>query len=118
MNPCDEENPKAGILGEALLSQQASTMSFLSRIGRYAETGKLHAPKQVNGEGDGFSAIKHDCGLRAYFWLDGSKMLISHFVMKKRDGLAPGDKARMARTRKKYQEEGRADGNRYLEELA
>ena len=101
-----------------MVNQETSVQSFFARINRYAQTGRLHAPKQINGEGDGFSAIKHDCGLRAYFWIDGSKVLISHFILKKRDGLARIDKTRMTENRRQYQAEGRENGNRYLEEMA
>jgi len=76
---------------------------IVARIERFANTGKLHAPGQINDEGDGFFAIKDVSGqLRAYCWYDETErgvVIISHFIVKKKDDLDPRDKAKMIQVR-------------------
>lgn len=75
---------------------------LLARLTRYADTGKLLTPKQLNKEGDGFFAIKSNGGLRCYFWFEQKNMVISHFYYKKSEGLPKPEKDRMQRNRKSY----------------
>lgn len=75
---------------------------LLARIGRFADTGKLRFPDQLNNEGDGFYAIKATCGLRAYFWYASSErwvVVISHYQFKDYEKLKPQDKKRMKQNR-------------------
>ncbi|MCL6271226.1 hypothetical protein M3P05_14970 [Sansalvadorimonas sp. 2012CJ34-2] len=77
--------------------------ALLVRIRKYADKGVLHTPDQLNNEGDGFWAIKTKCGFRFYWWFDaGQKMIGSHFILKKRQKLAPADSRRMHANRSKY----------------
>jgi hypothetical protein len=72
---------------------------------RLAEFRKLRSPDQFNDEGDGFWAIKANCGLRAYGWYHSTRrgvFVISHFIVKKRPRLLQEDKDRMKRNRKRY----------------
>lgn len=75
---------------------------LLARLSKYAETGELQTPRQLNREGDGFFAIKSNAGLRCYFWFEQSDMVISHFYYKKSDTLPQSEKERMKRNRKSY----------------
>ena len=65
----------------------------------------------MNAEGDGIFAIKATCGLRAYGWHDTHQgrrvFLISHVVLKRRQGLNPADKARAVTAREEFRNEQR-----------
>lgn len=85
-------------------TQSKGISALVARIKKYADTGKLHTPEQLNDEGDGFYAIKTKCGFRFYWWYDiGSKMIGSHFILKKRPKLAPKDAKRMKTNREQYE---------------
>lgn len=76
-----------------------------ARAQRLADVGKLRTPDQFNPEGDGFYAIKANCGLRAYGWFHSKRrgvFMISHFIYKNRRKLAQEDKARMLNNRNQY----------------
>ena len=49
----------------------------------------------MNAEGEGISAIKTTCGLRAYGWFDNvnnrKAFVISHVILKKRQKADPAD---------------------------
>ena len=84
--------------------KKSGIAAMAARIKKYADTGILHTPKQLNKEADGFWAIKTNCGFRFYWWFDtGQKMIGSHFILKKRKKLAPGDSQRMHDNRSKYE---------------
>jgi hypothetical protein len=73
---------------------------------RLADVGSLRSPDQFNNEGDGFYAVKAECGLRAYGWYHSSRrgvFVISHFILKKTQKLSPSDKERMKRNRRQYE---------------
>lgn len=72
---------------------------------RLADVGRLRSPDQFNNEGDGFYAIKAECGLRAYGWYSDQRgiFVISHFVLKKRQKLLPSDKDRMKENKRRYE---------------
>lgn len=71
-------------------------------IQRLADQGRLRSPDQFNAEGDGFHAIKHSSGIRAYGWFEDRNFILSHFILKKQDKLAKSDQTRMQRNRDLY----------------
>jgi hypothetical protein len=72
---------------------------------RFVETGKITNREQFNSEADGFWAFKA-YQLRAYCWYSRRlprALVISHFVVKKKDKLAASDKQRMQRNREAFE---------------
>lgn len=79
---------------------------LVALIKRFADTGKLHSPEQLNNEGDGFFAIKsRSPALRAYFWYDSKErgvIVVSHIIVKKQQKLDKQDKDIMVNERSNY----------------
>lgn len=73
---------------------------------RLADHGSLRSPDQFRPEGEGIFAIKTRGGLRAYGWFSKRKQrvfVISHYILKKRDGLRPQDLEKAVRNREVYE---------------
>ena len=81
--------------------------NLFAKMSKYCETGKLHSPDELNDEDDGFYSFKNDFGFRAYWWYYGKQrgvILISHFILKKRQKLKKSDKKIMISTRDLFEE--------------
>jgi len=96
---------EAGVPG----NQRACLEQFRARLKRLADHGKLRNPDYMNAEGDGISAVKATCGLRAYGWLchvDGRRaFVVSHVVLKRENRADPRDIARAAADRVAFEAE-------------
>jgi hypothetical protein len=78
--------------------------NILALLQRLADLGRLRSPEQFRSEGDGFYAIRHRTGLRAYGWWESNgRFVLSHFILKKKDALDESDRLRMQRNRVAFQ---------------
>lgn len=96
---------EAGVPGQHF-SCKAQLRQLMKRL---ADTGKLRSPEQFRFEEDQIFVIKTKCGLRAYAWFQTLKdrqptIVISHFILKKRQKMDRRDLKRAQKNRRAYQE--------------
>lgn len=93
-------------LPETVCGEDAAEL--FARIVMFCDGEHLDIPLELNHEGSCFWAVKtaRPQSLRAYFWEDGSDMVISHFIKKQSPKLLPEDNTKMRMIKDSYERNG------------
>lgn len=104
-----EETRKAAF--EQVPGNKKGCIAQLNRLlAQLGDHGSLRSPDQIRHEGNEIYAVKANCGLRAYGWLDHDKntdtplFVVGHCVLKKKEKMDSSDFDRVKREREQFHE--------------